>query len=252
MWLKRLIKMWLGDAGLTNKSCREAWLARVLASVPAGSRILDAGAGERQYRAFCSHLVYVSQDIDAYDGRGDGLGLQTGTWDQSNLDIVSDITAIPESDGSFDAIMCVEVLEHVPDPDAALRELSRLLRPGGYLVATAPFCSLTHFSPHHYYTGFTENWWRLMLARHGFDIVEIESNGNYFEYLAQELRRLPTLMRKATLPSFFYYYPVKLLAYLIIGLLKIQSARDTSSDRLLCYGWHVLAVRRSQEARDQH
>ena len=64
-----------------------------------------------------------------------------GSWDQTGLDIVGDITSIPEPDASFDAILCVEVLEHVPDPLAALRELGRLLKPNGQLILTAPFCS---------------------------------------------------------------------------------------------------------------
>ena len=107
--------------------------------MPVGSRILDAGAGELQYKPFCAHLDYVSQDFAQYDGQGNSVGLQTGTWDQTQLDIVSDITAIPEPDGSFDAIMCVEVLEHVPAPVDALNEFGRLLRLDGILIVTAPF-----------------------------------------------------------------------------------------------------------------
>ncbi|NJN83841.1 MAG: hypothetical protein HC802_17255 [Caldilineaceae bacterium] len=94
--------------GRDNKANREAWLQQTLASIPPGARLLDAGAGELQYRKYCQHLDYVSQDFAAYDGQGDGAGNQTGTWDQSRLDIVSDIVDIPEPDGSFDAIMCTE------------------------------------------------------------------------------------------------------------------------------------------------
>jgi len=64
------------------------------------------------------------------------------------VDVISDITSIPLPDASFDACLCTEVLEHLPHPIEALRELARLLRPGGRLILTAPFCSLTHFSPH--------------------------------------------------------------------------------------------------------
>ncbi len=133
--------------GRSNESSRVAWIERTLAKLPAGARILDAGAGERPFRRFCSHLNYVSQDFAGYDGQGDGAGLQTSTWNQEGLDFVCDITAVPQPDASFDAVLCTEVLEHVPDPVAALRELSRLVRVGGHLVLTAPFCSLTHFAP---------------------------------------------------------------------------------------------------------
>ena len=140
--------------GTKNLSNREVWLKKTLKQIPAGSRILDAGAGERQYKRFCAHLNYVAQDFAQYNGKGDSAGLQVGNWDQSSLDIISDITGIPEPDASFDAIMCVEVFEHLPEPIKAIQEFARLLKPGGYLILTVPFCSLTHFAPYHFYTGF--------------------------------------------------------------------------------------------------
>src|ERR1700733_6412278 len=94
--------------GTKNESTRIAWLEKVLAEVPAGRRILDAGAGECQFKKFCGHLDYVAQDVNLYTGQG-AVGLQTGTWDKSKIDIVCDIVAIPEPDGAFDAILCTEV-----------------------------------------------------------------------------------------------------------------------------------------------
>ena len=128
--------------GRNNEATRSKWLERTLQEIPKGSRILDAGCGEQQFRKFCSHLVYVGQDFAGYDGKGDQRGLQTGSWDQTKLDIVCDIVSVPEPDSSFDAILCTEVLEHVVDPVAVLREFSRLLKPQGYLILTAPFVLL--------------------------------------------------------------------------------------------------------------
>jgi hypothetical protein len=83
--------------GLANASTRDAWVAKMLATVPVGSRLLDAGAGECQYKRHCGHLRYVSQDFSKYDGTGNREGLQTGTWDTSSIDIVGDITCrIPD------------------------------------------------------------------------------------------------------------------------------------------------------------
>ncbi len=53
-----------------------------------------------------------------------------------------DITAIPYPDGSFDAILCNHVLEHVPEDKKAMREIYRVLKPGGWAILQVPF-SLT-------------------------------------------------------------------------------------------------------------
>jgi ubiquinone/menaquinone biosynthesis C-methylase UbiE len=219
-----------------------AWIQKTLARIPAGWSLLDAGAGERRFQKFCSHLRYTSQDFAQYDGAGDGRGLQTERWDQSSLDIVSDITAIPRDDGSFDAIMCTEVFEHIPDPLAALAEFGRLLRPGGVLLLTAPFCSLTHFAPYHYATGFSRYWYRAHLPARGFEIVELEENGNFFEYLAQELRRLRGVADRYAGAGLSEAEQGAIGT--LLGALQRFSAADGGqggSAELLHFGCHVLA-----------
>ncbi|MBT0653027.1 class I SAM-dependent methyltransferase [Geomobilimonas luticola] len=228
--------------GTHNEKTRVAWLEKTLQRIPAGSRILDAGAGEQQFRRFCTHLNYVAQDFGQYDGTGDVRGLQMGKWDQSNLDIVSDITAIPEPNASFDGIMCIEVLEHLSDPILAFREFSRLLKPDGQLIVTAPFCSLTHFAPYHFYTGFNRYFFEKHLNACGFRVDELVENGNYFEYLAQEVRRIPNVAER-----YANIRPTRLETYavrLVLSMLGRFSARDKGSSELLHYGCLVLATKK--------
>ena len=231
--------MTMTKVGTQNESARVAWLEKALKKIPPGSRILDAGAGEQQFKRLCSHLEYVAQDFGQYDGAGDGKGLHKGSWDRSNLNIVCDITQIPEPDGSFDAIMCIEVFEHLPDPIAAIQEFARLLRPGGGLVLTAPFSSLTHQAPYHFYSGFSRYFYRTHLKGNGFEILDFESNGNFFEYLAQEIRRIPSVARRyvTDCPGCFERYAMRF----VLNMLERFSQRDVRSDELLCFGYHVLA-----------
>ncbi|MCE1235666.1 MAG: methyltransferase domain-containing protein [Hyphomicrobiales bacterium] len=228
-------------AGTGNAAFREAWLERKLAAVPAGSRLLDAGAGECQFRRFCSHLEYVSQDLAEYDGAGDDRGLQTGQWDTSRIDIKCDITSIPEPDASFDAILCTEVLEHLPDPVPALREMARLLKPGGVLILTAPFCSLTHFAPYHYATGFNRYFYEHHLGAFGMKIEEMAENGNYFDYVAQELRRVPSMAETycGTTLTAAEQWMIGLNLQILDGLV----AKDRGSAEVLTFGMQVVARR---------
>ena len=52
--------------------------------------------------------------------------------------VEGDIEAMPFADGAFGTVLCTEVLEHVPDPAAAIREFHRVLRPGGVLIGSVP------------------------------------------------------------------------------------------------------------------
>lgn len=224
--------------GTTNESYRVQWIEKTLLKIPAGSIILDAGAGESQFKKFCGHLNYVAQDFAQYEGTGE-VGLQTGTWDNSKLDIVSDITAIPRPDASFDAIMCTEVLEHVPDPVAALSEMNRLLKPGGHLLLTAPFASLTHFAPYHFASGLSRFFYEHHLSKMGYDILEMDFNGNYFEYLAQEVRRIKRMAKEYTGTSISILD--KIINHLLLYKLQKLSAKGNRSKEMLCYGIHVFA-----------
>lgn len=227
------------DIGLKNQENRESWLQQTLQKIPAGSKILDAGAGTQQYKVFCKHLDYVAQDFAEYDGKGDDKGLQMGTFDYGKLDIISDITAIPRPDASFDAIMCIEVLEHLPEPSKAITEFSRLLKPGGHLVITAPFGSLTHFAPYHYCTGFNRYWYEKQLTANGLVISELTPNGNYFEYLGQELYRVRTAAKKysADKPK-----AIESIALLLVRRMLLRfSIKDSGSSESACFGYHLLA-----------
>lgn len=228
--------------GTNNELNREMWIEKTLKEIPNGKRILDAGAGELKHKVFCSHLNYVSQDFAQYDGTGDGKGLQTDSWDTSKIDIVSDIIDIPEPNGAFDVIMCTEVFEHLVNPALAIKEFARLLKPQGKMILTAPFCSLTHFAPYHFASGFNEYWYREQLDNYGFKILQLEKNGNYFEYMAQEIRRIESIAEKYSKSSLGKLD--KMAVNRLLGCLEKFSSLDKGSSELLYFGCHVLAEKK--------
>ncbi len=171
-WTKRIYRF--------NEELRREWVSKQAESLTAGSRVLDAGAGSGQYRRFFDHCDYKSQDF----------GQELGTiGNYTELDYECDITEIPAEDGSFDAILCTEVIEHVPQPERVITEFARLLRPGGTLILSAPLGAFLHQEPYHFYGGFTPHWYEKYLKENGFTIESIEPNGGFFRLLGQELRR---------------------------------------------------------------
>lgn len=224
-----------------NETARQAWLKQTLTALPEGARLLDAGAGELKNRQWCGHLDYVSQDFCQYKGLGGGApdeGLQPGDWDTTRIDVVSDIVAIPLPDETFDAILCSEVLEHVPEPTHALDEFSRLLKPGGVMILTAPFSSNVHMAPYYYCSGFSRYWYEHHLTLRGFRIETLEPNGDWYALLRQEVSRLGGLERQRG----NWIWPLA-YAYALLGLVYFRLRSNKQAEDLACFGWHCVAVK---------
>lgn len=174
---------------------RDEWVAQKAATLSAGARVLDAGAGQCQYKSLFAHTKYHAQDFAQYEGTEQGP-LQE-TWNYASLDYVCDIAQIPVEDGAFDAVLCTEVLEHVPDPISALRELCRVTREGGSLFLSAPLGSGIHQEPYHFYGGFSPYFYQKYLADFGCEVVEIKPLGGLFRHVAQEVHRAARTMEEA-------------------------------------------------------
>lgn len=224
-----------------NEHNHDAWVRKILSQMPSGLRLLDAGAGSKKHEEFCSHLKYVSQDFCEYDGKGNEVGLQRGKKEAIDIDIISDITSIPEPDSSFDIILCTGVFEHIPDPIAAIKEFNRLLCSGGFLILTAPFCSLTHYAPYHYYSGFNRYFYEKFLPENDFKILSKIVDGSFFEFLMVEIKRLEKVA--------FRYADSRLSSIeknnlsSVFELLLRLCKKDKGSHELLCGGYLMLAVK---------
>lgn len=226
---------------------RDQWVKAQAASLPAGSWVLDAGAGASKYRPFFGHCRYETQDFCQYEGELVKY--------REPITHVCDITAIPLPDASLDAILCTEVFEHVVDPMRVLEEFARLLKPGGRLFLTAPLLSHLHMEPFHFYGGFTHYWYRHWLPLRGFDILSLEAIGGpgttasifakcfYVEWGAAE-RKLPSgvsrwaslFARMLSKPFVHYVWPWLLP--------KFDGWLGSGT---ICSGYMVSAARRPSE-----
>jgi len=146
---------------LLNRHFVLEWMSR------SGSplRLLDLGCGNQPYahiyepRAKC--IIALDYSRRSADYRGHFL---RGT-----------AMELPFANGVFDAIICTEVLEHVPRPSELASEVARVITPGGLLIVTVPFLHGLHEIPHDYFR-FTQ-WGLRALLEDEFEILAIEARG---------------------------------------------------------------------------
>ena len=115
---------------------RRRQLVHTALGVQPGERIIDVGCGPGFYVAELSDRVGTAGEVVGVDISPDMLGIaQRRSGDRPNVTLhEASASALPVSGASFDAAISVQVLEFVEDPDAALAEMHRVLRPGGRLV----------------------------------------------------------------------------------------------------------------------
>jgi SAM-dependent methyltransferase len=155
---------------------------------------LDIGAGLSPYDAILESVADRVTIVDIEDRSG-------------RVDRIGDIQDMPEVPaGSFDSILCTQVLEHVPRPRRAMDELARVLRPGGYLVVSVPHLSAIHEAPSDYFR-YTEYGLRELAEGAGLEVVEILPTGGLVSFVAHGMS-VALMTSIGSLPGLFH--PVRL------------------------------------------
>jgi SAM-dependent methyltransferase len=152
------------------------FVSEVADGLPPGAAVLDVGAGDAPYRELFAHCDYRTTD-----------------WENSvhelDVDIVAPADALPVPDESLDAVLLTQVLEHVPDPAAVLREAARVLRVGAGISVTVPFVWELHELPFDFWR-FTPASLEQLLTDAGFAEIVIQPRSDCFTTVAQLLRNL--------------------------------------------------------------
>lgn len=216
------------------------FVERVASLLPPGARVLDAGAGEAAYEALFPHCRYVASDLAVGDV----------TWHYRNLDVINRLERLPFADGTFDAVLCTQVLEHVEFPRACAAEFHRVLRPGGVLYATVPMAQGEHQAPFDFFR-YTSYGLRSVLFGAGFREARIEPFGGLPTRLAFELPRLLALFPPGGLRSGrpnlagIALIPLRLLTAVVIRLLQRTLLFVDRYDREKTdpFGWGAVATK---------
>lgn len=185
--------------------------------------LVDVGAGQGPWRSLLHPSVkYVAVDVAIASEFG--MGQQDGT-------LYYDGVKLPLEDESLDAILCTEVIEHVPDVASFLQDLNRVLRKGGTLILTVPWAARVHHQPHEY-ARFSRFGLERLLSKAAFHQIEITERGNDVTAIANKLIVLCVrLLRPKDLRSIVFSWPTALIL-LPLSFVFLMFAHLT-----LTFGW---------------
>jgi ubiquinone/menaquinone biosynthesis C-methylase UbiE len=203
-------------------------------------KVLDVGAGESPWREWLLPAAeYCGIDV----ANAEEFGMHPPPQGVTYYDGIE----IPFKDSSFNAAICIEVLEHVKDPDVLIAEIARCLKSDATLLLTVPWSARRHHIPYDYHR-FTRERLLHLLEAHGFKGVEITERGSDISAIASKLIVLSLrlgpwhgfLRAIWTIPIFLMMIPITaifLLSAHIADFLDLGAREDP-------LGYFVHAVRR--------
>ena len=110
-----------------------AWLREEAARRPHPYRVLDVGCGVKPYYPFFEPYASEYVGVDVVENPA--------------ADLQGAVESLPVADASFDLVLCIQVLEHADDPARAVRELRRVVAPGGAVLASTHGVQVYHPAP---------------------------------------------------------------------------------------------------------
>ena len=127
-------------------------------------RLVDIGCGVKPYRKMMAGIVAQHVGVDHAESFHDRIA----------VDLSGSAYRIPAEAGSFDSALCTSVLEHLEEPEQAVRECRRLLMPGGVAIYSMPFIWHLHEEPRDFYR-YTKYGLKHLFEKSGFEVLEINA-----------------------------------------------------------------------------
>ena len=206
--LPRYIPQWIKRRVEVNVYRRYEFMEKAGASLAPAARVLDAGAGEGPFKPEFAHTRYVGVD----------LAIGDAVLNYGNLDAISDLVYLPFGQDTFDAVICTQVLEHVPEPSQVLQEICRVLKPEGQLFLTVPQSWHQHQKPHDYYR-YTSFGLRYLMERAGLQVQSIQNMGGYFWFISFQLQNINFWLFPRGMRGRRWTWPLRALFGLIFQLI---------------------------------
>lgn len=132
-------------------------------------RLVDVGCGTKPYAAALAPYVEAHVGVDH----------TVCPHDRSNVDLTGTAYAIPADAGAFDSALCTAVLEHLEEPERAIREVHRVLKPGGVAVYSVPFIWHLHEEPRDFFR-YSKYGLKYLFEKAGFELIEMRALSGFF------------------------------------------------------------------------
>src|SRR5215471_17650924 len=136
--------------------------------------MMDFGCGSKPYKPLFNVEKYIGVD---FENPGH-------PHINEQIDVFYDGKKIPFDNDYFDSVFISEVFEHVFDLDEILKELNRVMKPGGLMLITCPFSICEHEVPHDF-ARYSSYGIRYLLEKNGFEILQQQKSGNSIETIQQ-------------------------------------------------------------------
>lgn len=137
-------------------------------------RLIDIGCGTKPYLELLAPYVKEHVGVDHKDSHHDRM----------NVDLEGTAYKIPVESASFDCALCSAVLEHLEEPEAALRECHRVLKPRGVAIYSVPFIWHLHEEPRDFYR-FSKYGLKYLFEKTGFEILELSALSGFWVTFGQ-------------------------------------------------------------------
>lgn len=139
-------------------------------------KLLDLGCGNQPYRRFLPGVThYVGLDYPP---------TQESLESKRTPEVQGDARTLPFADRSFDGVLCSQVLEHVDRPETVVREMARVLKPGGVGLISVPFFYNLHMEPHDFFR-FSPYGMQRLLESNRLSVSQIRGQGGIGTLLVQ-------------------------------------------------------------------
>jgi SAM-dependent methyltransferase len=195
------------EAGSPWRKANWRFLEKIVATLPRSAVILDFGAGHGDFSAVLRKCKVVALDVYPYE----------------EVDIVCDLQkAIPFKRANFDAIVLMNVLEHIQQPGHLIKTLATLLRPDGLLIVAVPFLLKLHQLPYDFYR-YSHHQLENIGREAGLEVLSVEGYFDPILLVKESLINIQTyaLPGRSFLPRKTARVFLEGLAWLLAGLRRI-------------------------------